>query len=71
LVHAHFRVWEWVEKNTPRKFSKPLIIVGYLPLTALPWVVIKLWSDPYQEPTEKLAPLLLPFILWFVLIFIE
>jgi signal transduction histidine kinase len=71
LIHAHFRVWEWVDKNTPRKFSKPLIIVGYLPLTALPWVVIKLWSDPYQEPTEKLAPLLLPFILWFVLIFIE
>ena len=21
LVHAHFRVWEWVDKNAPRSFS--------------------------------------------------
>ena len=71
LVHAHFRVWEWVDKNAPRKYFKPLIIIGYLPLIALYWALPKLWSDPYQKPIEKLAPLLLPFILWFVLIFIE
>ena len=71
LVHAHFRVWEWVDKNAPRKYFKPLIIIGYLPLITLYWAIPKLWSDPYQKPIEKLAPLLLPFILWFVLIFIE
>jgi signal transduction histidine kinase len=72
LVHAHFRVWEWVDKNAPRKLFKPLIIIGYLPpLLALPWAIPKLWSDPYQEPIVKLAWLLLPFIIWFILIFIE
>ncbi len=71
LIHAHFRVWEWVDKNAPRKFFKPLIVVGYAPLIVLPWALNKLWSDPYQEPIEKLAPLLTPFILWFVFIFIE
>src|SRR5262249_31439151 len=72
LVHAHFRVWEWVDKNAPRKLFKPLIIIGYAPLIALPWALSKLWSDPPNEdPTDKLAKLLLPFILWFVLIFIE
>jgi signal transduction histidine kinase len=72
LIHAHFRAWEWVDKNAPRKFFKPLIITGYLPLVALYWALPALWSDPpSQEPIDKLAPLLLPFILWFVLIFIE
>src|SRR5215475_13779888 len=71
LVHAHFRVWEWVDKNAPRKLFNPLIIIGYAPLIALPWALAKLWSDPYDEPIKKLAPLLLPFILWFVIIFIE
>jgi signal transduction histidine kinase len=71
LSHAHFRVWEWVDKNAPRKFFKPLIIAGYLPLVYLPWPLTELWSDPYHEPIEKLAPLLLPFIFWFILIFIE
>ncbi|MGH9937520.1 MAG: hypothetical protein ACREAM_14830, partial [Blastocatellia bacterium] len=71
LIHAHFRVWEWFDKRAPRKLFKPLIIAGYLPLVVLPWAIIKLWSDPYQEPIEKLAPLLLPFILWWVLIFVE
>jgi signal transduction histidine kinase len=72
LVHAHFRVWEWVDKAAPRKLFNPLIIIGYLPPSvALPWAIPKLWSDPYQEPIDKLAPLLLPFIIWFVLIFIE
>jgi signal transduction histidine kinase len=72
LVHAHFRVWEWVDKTAPRKLFKPLIIIGYLPpLFALPWAAAKLWSNPYQEPIDKLSLLLLPFIIWFVLIFIE
>ncbi|HEY6402285.1 MAG TPA: ATP-binding protein [Blastocatellia bacterium] len=72
LVHAHFRVWEWVDKTAPRKLFKPLIIIGYLPpLAALPWALPKLWSGSYQEPIDKLAPLSLPFIIWFVLIFIE
>jgi signal transduction histidine kinase len=71
LVHVHLRVWEWVDKNAPRKFFKPLIIIGYLPLIALYKALPKLWSDPYQDPTDKLARFLLPFILWFVLIFIK
>src|SRR5262245_689875 len=70
LAHVHLRVWEWVDKNAPRKFFKPLIIIGYLPLIALYKALPKLWSDPYQDPTDKLAGFLLPFILWFVLIFI-
>src|SRR5262245_53694044 len=42
-----------------------------MPLAALCWALPELWSDPYDEPIKKLGPLLLPFILWFVLIFIE
>src|SRR5262249_145029 len=71
LMHAHIRVWEWLDERAPRKFFKPLIIAGYLPLVILPWAISKLWSGPYQKPIVKLAPLLLPFILWFVLVFIE
>jgi signal transduction histidine kinase len=71
LIHAHFRVWEWVDKNAPRKFFKPLIVVGYLPLGALPLALNKLWSGPYQEPIEKLSLFLTPFILWFVFIMVE
>jgi signal transduction histidine kinase len=70
LVHAHFRAWEWSDKNAPRKFFKKLIVAGYLPLLYLPWPIAALWSDPYREPIEKLAPLLLPFILWFVFIMV-
>ncbi len=71
LAHAHFRVWGWFDKHAPRKFIRPLIIAGYLPLAVLPWVVNKLWGDPYQPPIEKLSTLLLPFILWIVFIFVE
>jgi signal transduction histidine kinase len=71
LAHAHFRVWGWFEKSAPRKYFKLLIIAGYLPLAVLPWVAARLWSDPYEPPTEKLSALLLPFICWFVFIFIE
>ncbi len=71
LAHAHFRVWGWFEKSAPRKYFKGLIVAGYLPLVILPWAVARLWSDPYEEPIKKLSALLLPFILWFVFIFIE
>ncbi len=71
LIHAHFRVWEWLDKRAPRKLFKPLIIAGYLPLVVLPWAIMKLWSGPNQPPIEKLSALLLPFILWFVVIFVE
>lgn len=71
LAHAHFRIWEWFDAEAPRRFFKPLVVGGYLPLVALPWAVARMWSDPYQPPIEKLSWLLLPFILWFVFIFIE
>jgi signal transduction histidine kinase len=70
LIHAHFRAWEWSDKNASRKIFKPLIIAGYLPLGVLPWALAELWSDPYQEPMKKLELLFLPFILWFVFIMI-
>jgi signal transduction histidine kinase len=72
LAHAHFRVWEWVDEGAPRKLFKPLIVAGYLPLCVLPWVARKLWGAPHhQPPINTLAPLLLPFMLWFVFIFVE
>src|SRR5215813_5487822 len=46
LMHAHFRVWEWLDQRAPQKFFKPLIILGYLPLVVLPWAIARLWSDP-------------------------
>jgi signal transduction histidine kinase len=71
LAHAHFKVWAWFDERAPRKFFRPLIIAGYLPLVLLPWAVKQLWSDPYEEPTRKLSSLLLPFILWIVFVFVE
>ncbi len=71
LVHAHFRIWHWLDERAPQRLFKPLIIAGYLPLLMLPWVVARLWSEPYQPPLDKLSSLLLPFILWIVFIFAE
>ena len=71
LAHVHFIVWGWFDDRAPRKLLKPIALAGYLPLVVLPWVVAKLWSDPYEEPITKLSSLLLPFMGWFVLIFIE
>lgn len=71
LAQAHFRLWEWLDAGAPRRFFRPLIIAGYAPLLILPWVVAKLWSEPYQSPIAKLAALLLPFILWIVFVFGE
>ncbi len=71
LIHAHFIVWEWFDDRAPRRLLKRLAIAGYVPLVVLPWVVAKLWSDPYEEPIEKLSLLLLPFMGWSVFIYIE
>ncbi|MBS1790623.1 MAG: hypothetical protein JST85_23090 [Acidobacteria bacterium] len=71
LAHAHLRVWDWFDPRAPRRIFKPLIALGYVPLAALPWVLVELWSGPYQPPIEKLSLLLLPFILWIVAVFIE
>ncbi|MFN0084001.1 MAG: ATP-binding protein [Blastocatellia bacterium] len=71
LAHAHFIVWEWFDERAPTRYFRPLALAGYAPLLALPWVVARLWSDPYEPPIDKLSPLLLPFIGWMVLIFIE
>jgi signal transduction histidine kinase len=71
LAHAHFRIWGMFDARAPRKFFRLLIIIGYLPMMVLPWVVARLWSDPYQTPIEKLSLLFIPFILWIVFIFIQ
>jgi signal transduction histidine kinase len=71
LAHAHFRVWEWFDKRVPRRLFRGLIILGYLPLVVLPWVVVRLWDDPYDEPIRKLSILLFPFIIWIIFIFFE
>jgi signal transduction histidine kinase len=71
LAHAHFRVWKWFDKGVPTKLFRALIVLGYLPLLILPWVVARLWDDPYEEPIQKLSSLLLPFIFWIIFIFFE
>ncbi len=71
LAHSHFRLWDLLEKAAPRRFFGPLIGLGYAPLVVIPWVVVELWRDPYVSPIERLDKLLLPFMLWFVLIFAE
>jgi signal transduction histidine kinase len=71
LAHAHFRLWGLLDRNAPRRFFGPLIALGYVPMVVIPWVVVQLWREPYIPPIERLANLLLPFILWFVMIFAE
>jgi len=71
LAHAHFGLWELLDAGAPRRFFTPLILFGYVPGVILPWVVRELWREPYLTPIDRLAPLLLPFMLWFVLIFAE
>ncbi len=71
LAHAHLRIWGWFDNRAPQRIFRPLIVMGYVPLVSLPWVLVKLWSEPYQPPMEKLALLLLPFILWIVFVFGE
>ncbi|MDX2034529.1 MAG: ATP-binding protein [Blastocatellia bacterium] len=71
LAHAHFIVWGWFDERAPRRFFRPLALAGYVPLALLPWVAAKLWSEPYEPPIDKLSTLLLPFIGWLVMIFVE
>ncbi len=71
LAHAHFRIWGWYDDRAPRKFFKPIIALGYVPLVSLPWVIVKLWSGQYAPPMQKLSLMMLPFILWIVAIFGE
>ncbi|MDX2040997.1 MAG: ATP-binding protein [Acidobacteriota bacterium] len=71
LAHAHLRVWGWFDERAPQRFFRPLIAAGYLPLVSLPWVMVKIWSEPYLPPMEKLSLMLLPFILWIVFVFGE
>ena len=71
LAHAHLRVWGWFDERAPQRFFRLLIALGYLPLVAMPWAVSKIWIEPYLPPMEKLALLLLPFILWIVFVFGE
>lgn len=71
LAHVHFRLWGLLDRNAPRRFFGPLIGLGYVPMVVIPWVVVQLWREPYIAPIERLDNLLLPFILWFVMIFAE
>ena len=71
LAHAHFRLWGLLDRKAPRQFFGPLIALGYVPMAVIPWVVVQLWREPYFPPIERLDNLLLPFILWFVMIFAE
>lgn len=70
-AHAHFRLWATLDAKAPRRFFGFLIGLGYVPLVVIPWVIAQLWRDPYVPPIDRLDPLLLPFMLWFVLIFVE
>ncbi|NOT62786.1 MAG: hypothetical protein HOP19_21465 [Acidobacteria bacterium] len=75
LAHAHFRLIEWFDPRMANswfgRFLKPLAWLGYAPLVVIPYAVTKLWEEPYAQPMEKLGLLLLPFIGWFVFIFLE
>jgi signal transduction histidine kinase len=71
LAHSHFIVWRWFDPRAPKRLLSILAALGYVPLLGLPWIVMELWSDPYQPPIEKLSFLLLPFIGWIVFIFLE
>ncbi len=71
LAHAHLRVWDWFDERAPRRWFRPMIAIGYVPLISLPWAISKLWSEPYKPPMEKLSLMLLPFILWIVFVFGE
>jgi len=72
LAHSHFRLWESLDERAPRRFFVPLIVLGYVPVVVLmPWAMAELWREPYLEPIERLSPLLVPFVSWFVFIFLE
>lgn len=59
--HAQMRVWEWMDERAPRRWFRPFISLGYVPLLLLPWVIGRLWSEPYLPPLERFSRLHLPF----------
>ncbi|MFN0120637.1 MAG: two-component system sensor histidine kinase NtrB [Blastocatellia bacterium] len=78
--HAQMRVWEWMDTRAPRRWFTILIILGYLPLLLLPWVISRLWHEPYVPPLERLSnlrmpltplPLVFAFMLWSVVVLWE
>lgn len=71
LAHAHFKLLDWFDPQFPKRWLKPLAWLGYVPSAVLPWAITRLWQEPYEAPIERLGVLLLPFIAWFVFIFLE
>lgn len=71
LAHAHFKLLDWFDPQFPKRLLKPLAWLGYVPSAVLPWAIMRLWQEPYEPPIDKLGVLLLPFIAWFVFIFLE
>lgn len=64
-IHAHLRLWQWLDQNAPVRFIRVMIPVGYVPLALLPVAMTKLWRGPYAPPAEKLAGFfLVSFIVW-------
>lgn len=64
-IHAHLKLWQWLDKNAPVRFIRVIIPVGYVPLVLLPVAVMKLWRGPYAPPADKLAGFfLISFIVW-------
>ena len=70
LAHAHVKLLDWFDPKTSKRILQPLTWLGYVPCAALPWALTRLWREPYEPPIERLGVLLLPFIAWFVLIFL-
>ena len=71
LLHTHLRLWDLADERAPRRFFKFVLWSNYAPLVTLPWVSLQLWREPYLPPIERLASLLVIFILWFVLVMWE
>jgi signal transduction histidine kinase len=71
LAHAHFKLLDWFDPQFPKRWLKPLVWLGYVPSVVLPWAIMRLWQEPYEPPIDKLGVLLLPFVAWFVFIFLE
>lgn len=75
LAHAHFKLLDWFDPRFNaagrKRWLRWLAGLGYVPAAVLPWAIVRLWQEPYAPPLERLGVLLLPFIIWFVFIFLE
>jgi hypothetical protein len=75
LAHAHFKLLEWFDPRFRepgrKRWLRLLAGLGYVPVVVLPWAIARLWQEPYQTPIDRLGVLLLPFMVWFVFIFLE